>query len=305
MIRTVLGLTACFLLQAMQGWSQNITRMDSIPTDSFFQMYEFHVDIPVGQTFVNAGHCHSFHSVRFHLPDNSSRAIIKEDTLGRSLRTRVSMMSANTSSYASVVNSASGNKVVMRGSMSVNEDPGRYLTELRPARNVPMVMSMRLGHGSAWLDLSSIRARGVDIESSNADVFISYKSPNMEKMQVLNVYSGMSKVVLRNLEYARAEKVHVQNGMGETKIIVGEKTYNATRLHVGVGAGKCVMMVHDDVPVKIVLKNNFLSTVDLPDDFMKTSDNTYVNLPFKKNPSKALTAVIDVGLGSYTLISYE
>ena len=305
MIRMVLGLTACLMLQASQGWSQSFTRMDSIPTDSFFQMYEFHVDIPVGQTFVNSGRCHSFHSVRFHLPDRNSRTRIQQDTLGRSLRSRISMISENTSSYASVVNSSSGGQVVMRGTMSVNEDPARYLTEVRPARNVPTVMSMRLGHGSAWLDLSDIRARGLDIESSNADVFISYKRPNMEKMQVLNINSGMSKVVLRNLEFARAEKVQVQNGMGETKIIIGKKTYNATSLHIGVGAGKCIMMVHHDVPTKLILKDNIFSSVEFPDDFMKTGENTYVNLAYKKNPSNALTAVIDLGLGSYQLINYR
>lgn len=301
----VLGITACMFLQVSQGWSQNITRMDSVRTDSFFQMYEFHIDIPVGQTFVNSGQCHSYHSVKFHHPDNKSRTNLTLDTLGRSLRAHISMMSANTSSYASVVSNSSGGQVVMRGSMSTNEDPGKYLTELRPAINAPVVLSMRLGVGSAWLDLSDIRVRGLDIESSDADVFISYKRPNMEKMQIMNIYSGMSKVVVRNLEYARAEKVHIQNGMGETKIIIGEKTYNATHLQVGVGAGSCVMMVHQDVPMKLILKNSFLSTVDIPDEFMKSGENSYVNLAYKKNPSKAVTAVIDLGIGSYSLITYE
>lgn len=300
-----LGLSAYFLMYAAQCCGQNLSRMDSIPADSFFQRYDFYLDIPIGQTFINRNNCQSFHKVRFHAPEQTAKTHILHDTAGRVLQTQISMMSSNTSTYMASMTSNSGTQIKMRGSMSVNDDPTKYLAEVRPAINQLLLLDMQLGHGSAWLDLTDLRVRGVNIESSNADIFLSYKKPNPEKMQRLRLASGMSKIVFRNLEYARAEKIFIDNGMGDTKIIIGEKLYNGSTLEVGVGAGQCVIMVHKDVPMKLTLENSLFSSVEIPDNFYHSGDNVYVNLAYKANPSKCVSAVIDLGIGSFSLITYE
>lgn len=300
-----LGLSACFIMYAAQCYGQNLSRMDSIPADSIFQRYEFYLDIPIGQTFINRNNCQSFHKVRFHAPEQTARTHILHDTVGRILRTQVAMMSSNTSTYMASMTSDNGTQVKMRGSMSVNDDPTKYLAEVRPAINQVLYFDMQLGHGSTWLDLTDLRVRGLNIESSNADIFLSYKKPNPEKMHKLRLASGMSKIVFRNLEYARAENIFIDNGMGDTKIIIGEKLFNTSTLEVGVGAGACVMMVHKDVPMKLTLENSLFSSVEIPDNFYNSGDNVYVNLAYKTNPSKCVTAVIDLGIGTFTLITYE
>ncbi len=301
-----LGLSAYLFLYAAQCCGQNLSRMDSIPADSFFQRYDFFLDIPIGQTFINKNSCQSHHKVRFHAPERTAKTHILHDTVKsrRVLQTQVSMMSSNTSSYVASISNASGHQVKMRGTMSVNDDPTKYLAEVRPAIHQPLVFDLQLGHGSAWLDLTDLRVRGVNIESSNADIFLSYKKPNPERMQTLRLASGMSKIVVRNLEYARAEKVFIDNGMGDTKIIIGEQVHNPAMLEVGVGAGACIMMVHQDAPMKLILENGIFSSVEIPDNFYPSGDNTYVNLAYKKNPQKGITAVIDLGIGTFTLISY-
>ena len=306
MIRMALGLSACLFMVAAQCCGQTLSRMDSIPADSFFQRYEFYLDIPIGQTFINKNSCQSFHKVRFHAPESSAKTHIAHDTVlsRRALRTQVSMMTSNTTTYMASASNSSGTQVTMRGTMSVNDDPTKYLAEVRPAIHQPLVFDMQLGHGSAWLDLTDLRVRGINIESSNADIFLSYKKPNPEKMQTLRLASGMSKIVFRNLEYARAEKIFIDNGMGDTKIIIGEKVHNPAMLEIGVGAGACIMMVHNNAPMKLILENSLFASKEIPENFIPTGDNTYVNLAYKKNPSKGITAVIDLGIGTFTLITY-
>jgi len=141
-----LGLSAYFLLYAAQCCGQNMSRMDSIPADSFFQRYDFYLDIPIGQTFTNKNSCQSYHKVRFHAPESTGAAHIAHDTMGRALKTQVSMMSKNTQTYMASMTNSSGTQVKMRGTMSVNDDPTKYLAEIRPAINQPIVFDMQLGH---------------------------------------------------------------------------------------------------------------------------------------------------------------
>lgn len=301
-----LGLSACLLMHATQLWGQNLSRMDSIPSDSFFQVYEFHLDIPIGQTFVNHNNCRSFHKVRFHTPEGGARTHVNLDTIGRTLRTQVAMMSPNTSTYnITSVSNSSGAQVRMRGSLSVNDDPSKYLAELRPAIHQPIYLDMQLGLGSAWLDLTDIRTRGVNIESSATDIFLSYKKPNPERMKNLRVTSGMSRIVIRNLEMARADNITIDNGVGDTKIIIGEELFQSSHLDIAVGGGACIIMVHDNVPMKIILQNGLFSTVEIPDNYYKSGDDTYVNLAYKTNSSKYITTVVDLGIGTFTLVTYQ
>ena len=283
MIRSVFGLTFLLVMSFSHCYGQAKTVRHFIETDSFIQMYELRLDVPFGQTFVKPAPCPSRHTIRFHTPDHAITTKVSEDTLGRMMRIILGM----------------------HGSSTLYDDPSHYLTELCPARNSSLALSMKLGEGSTCMDLSNLSVRSVDIASSSANVFLSYKQPNLERMQLLKIRSGMSKIVLRNLENARAERVKIDNGMGDTKIIIGENLHDSSLLNVSVGAGACVLVVHEKVPLKLILKNNFLSSVDIPDNFIKTGRNQYVSLAYKANPGKAMVVEVDLGIGSFSVISHE
>lgn len=189
--------------------------------------------------------------------------------------------------------------------MTVDDDPQRYLMELRADPAVPTKMVMNLGYGSAWLDLSGMDVRGLDVQSGNADVFITYKTPNTHPMTMLNLKGGMGKFVVRNIEMARAENVILENGMGNTKIIVGETAYNKTNIALQVGTGACTLLVHEKYPVKIILNSSMLSKVELPENLIETTDNTFVNLAYKANPQNAMTITVDVSMGTFYMVAFE
>lgn len=303
MIRTVLGLSVGLVFQSLTAWCQDYSKVDSIPVDSFCKMHELRINMPLGLTFVNSGGRSDQHHFRFLYPDNQTKVILQPDTLGRLLRTTVALLNPSSSTYIASMTS-DGGTVQMRGSMTVNDDPSRYLAEVKAAKGKPLALQLQLGYGDAWLDLTDLDVRAVDIQASDANVFLSYKRANRHRMTILNVNSGMSGIFLRNLELARADHIKVENGMGDTKIIVGKDIKGPSRVDLGVGAGACVMMVHKDAPMKVILKNTFLSTVELPENFLKTGNNVYVNLAYKKDPVNAMTVIVDMGIGSFSLISY-
>jgi hypothetical protein len=111
--------------------------------------------------------------------------------------------------------------------------------------------------------------------------------------------------VIRNLESARAEQVNIENGMGDTKIVVGPTMTAKSTVHIDVGAGKCTLLVHKDAPLKIVINGTVFSSQQIPDGFVHTSDNTFTSHSYKLHTQEAMTITVDLGLGSFEMVPFE
>ena len=285
---------------------QTFSHVDTIPSAHAFSLVEYQIQVPLGQTFVKSGGCQSNSTVRFNVPHASNKPHFTVDTVGNVVVPMIAMGSRGTTMQRSVASiRGASTMTVSRTSVTVDDDPGRYLMELKADPTVPTKMVMHLGYGSAWLDLSNMDMRAVDIQSGQADVFLTYKSPNTHPMSYLKLVGGMGAIVIRNVELARSENIVIENGMGNTKVIIGEKPYCKTNTSINVGSGTCTMLIHKDYPVKVIIKTSLFSTVELPEEMIKTCDNTYVNLAYKANPQNAMTAVVEVSMGRFYLVSFE
>lgn len=191
------------------------------------------------------------------------------------------------------------------GSMTIDDDPANYIMDLAVDPLAPMAMKMNLGYGSARLDLSNLRMMALEIVSGAADVVITYSKPNAVPMKFFTVSSGMSKIVIRNLESARAEQVNIENGMGDTKIVVGPDITAKSTVRIDVGAGKCTLLVHQNAPVKIVINGTVFSSQQIPDGFVNTGDNTFTSPSYKLHCQSAMTVIVDLGIGSFEMVPFE
>lgn len=294
------------LFPALGLIGQGVSVTDSFRTNPSLGLYEYRVHIPLGQTFVNAATRSGLGTVRFHLPSDRAEPILLRDTLPGRLRTTISMTAPGSSSTRTYSQSRGAVvKYQVSGSMTADDDPARYLTEVRPDSDIPIDLEMNLGYGSAWLDLTDLDIRNVKVTSGAADVYISYKSLGKSPIEKFVIHGGMSKVVVRNLEMARAENIYIENGMGDSKIIIGDKVVKRSNMHVVVGTGTCTILADEDVPVRIVLNSTVFSTVVIPDNFIKTREGNYVNLKFKDRPQDALTITVDPGIGKFSFVSYQ
>ncbi len=312
MFRIVLGATLSILLPAV-GLCQKPGHADTIPTSRFFELNEYFIQVPLGQTFIAPAPCSggAVTVARYHLPAGKPFPICDIDTTPQQhLRTTISMGAQTKSNCAQSQTSMRGasNSIVsyqVSGSMTIDDDPAKYIMDIAADPLAPMAMKMNLGYGSARLDLSDLRMMALEIVSGAADVLISYTKPNAVPMKFLNVSSGMSKIVVRNLDWARAEQVSIENGIGDTKIVVGAEMKTKSTVHIGVGAGKCTLLVHQDAPLKIVVNGTVFSSAQIPDGFVHTSDNTFTSHSYKLHSQEAMTIIVDLGLGSFEMIPYE
>lgn len=308
MFRMVLGISLAAMALPQLASAQGQVHADTIPSSPFLKANEFHIEVPLGQTYIVPGRCPGMTTARYSIPVGKPEPICELDTtIDQHLRANMSM-GAHTQKTTIQSQSMRGSASVsyrVSGSMTIDDDPSKYVMELGIDPKVETMMALDLGYGSARLDLTDLRIKGLRIVSGAADVVICYNKSSATPMKVMQVSGGMSKIVVRNLEHARAENVFIENAMGDTKLVVGPTMQNKSMVRIDVGAGSCTLLVHKDAPIKIVINSNIFSSAGVPEGFVKTGENTFTSLAYKVHAQEAMTIIVDLGLGSFELIPFE
>lgn len=303
---------AILLLLLVSGadlWGQGSKwkMVDSIPADTHVSVYELKLNIPVGQTFVGKSNNPGYSRFMATMADQHMSPAIQMDTFpGGHISAHFSCESIhqqNQKVSATYTMDESGKKAcsyTISRSTSIS-DPHRYLWEVQPSPKMPVRLNMNNGIGSARLDLSGLMVEEVNIFSAASDIILSYSEENKMDMESMNIIGGMSKIVLRNIGMARAREVRIENGMGTTRIFVGESNPTPTMYQILVGAGSCTIAISDNTPARIILNDSFISSIELPDNFVETSPNVYVNHAYQGNMDRAITFAVDIGLGNLSM----
>lgn len=126
-------------------------------------------------------------------------------------------------------------------------------------------LSLYLGHGSSMLDLSNLTLSNLSIESTFSDLVLTYSKPNQTSMQKLHIHAANANIVLKHLEMARASIIHVQNDMGDTKLMLGAGEYSSDQnpvIELRNGVGDCLLLIDSSHPVRIVVDKGVLAKAD-------------------------------------------
>lgn len=267
------------------------------------------MDVPLGQTFISNKWGNTCKLVKTHVPQGSPTPVTHTDTLSDRLVTTLNLSPTTTTQTSTQAKSAGNMATAVHQyevkSVTAMGNPEDYLLELSPDPSRPSALNLNLGYGSARLDLSDLSIDGIHIQSSGADVILTYNTPNRVSMRNLWITGGMSTIFLRNLEMARADVVTVENGMGETQIIVGNKPDRTTTVQLTVGAGTATLILNQDVPTKIVISDNLFSNVTLPEGMFEIEKGVFVNLPYKANPKNAFVFDVELGIGEFSVITFK
>ena len=75
----VLGASIAMILPAV-GLCQKQAHADTIPTSRFFELNEYFIQMPLGQTFISPAPCPGATIARYHLPTDKPNPICDVDT---------------------------------------------------------------------------------------------------------------------------------------------------------------------------------------------------------------------------------
>ena len=294
------------LLNGFWGYSQQIVILDSVVSNRNVAVHEFYLNFPVGQTFIQASNSEGMSGIRAILPNREVIPFIQSDSFPGIYRTSFALQAHNNEAVTTEVKQTSDGTVYNYQFSRTTSftDPSQYLWELNADPFTPIALDVHAGFGSSRMDLSGMTVKKMNVRSGASDVIVTYSSPNRTTMEEMYISAGMSKIVVRNLELAKAKTVLIENGMGNTRIVLGNNCQaSGSQVNIQVGAGSCDLIIHESMPVRIILNENFFSSTSIPGNFLQTSGNIYVNPKYESHPENAVSFFVDLGLGRLNVVS--
>lgn len=286
-------------------------QVKTFPTNPRVQHMHLNLRIPAGEVFVKASHSCGKSYFKLHTADEKLSPKVEEgpDSHGNWMRTvalelkseatsdqlaQDAMRSAKADFSQQILLNSSGNGQALRSTYS-------------PDPSVSTDLYLDLGVGRSRLDLSDLSLNSVKIHSAFADLHINFSRPNRVSMEKMDIHAAKAKVVLKNLEMARADVVSIVNDMGDTKMVLGSNEYSGATVYIQQGMGDFFLIVHPDHPTKVILKNGLFSSASLPegpDGFTRQGQNTFVNRAYTESGGEnATTLICTIDFGSISVYS--
>lgn len=97
-----------------------------------------------------------------------------------------------------------------------SERGGTATVELAPA--VPMALALEFGAGRADLELGGMAVRSLDVATGASETELRWRTPNRVAASEVRIASGASRLGVRGLGNARAERIRYEGGVGETTL---------------------------------------------------------------------------------------
>lgn len=169
---------------------------------------------------------------------------------------------------------------------------GNATVELAPG--IPTDLSLEFGAGRAELELGGLSLRSVDLSAGASETEVRFAAPNRVPAGTVRVASGASRLRMRGLGNARAERFVLDGGVGEATLEFDGAWARSATLDVEMGLGSVTLRFPRALGVRIE-RDGFLTRFS-PAGMVRRGDAWYSN-----NWDSArykLTVQVDAALGS-------
>lgn len=286
-------------------------QVKTFPTNPKVQHMHLNLRIPAGEVFVKASHTCGKSYFKLYTDDNKLSPKVNEgpDSNGNWMRTVALDLKSESKTEEVVQGTMRSSKadfsqqVLMNSSGKAQSLRSTY----SPDPSVSTDLYLDLGVGRSRLDLSDLSLNRVKIHSAFADLHINFTRANRIQMEKMDIHVAKAKIVLKNLELAKADIISIVNDMGDTKMVIGSNAYSGATVYVQQGMGDFLLIVHPDHPTKVILKNGLFSSATLPegpDGFQRQGRNIFVNRAYTESGGEnATTLICTIDFGSISVYS--
>jgi len=171
-----------------------------------------------------------------------------------------------------------------------------YLTDAKP-----YFLELNYGIGNANIDLSGLAIKTLKINTGSADVNVGYYSSleNQIDMDTFSVKVDLGSLNVKNLNMSRTRYMLADVGFGIMTLDFRSKPLVSNKIKGSVGAGNLtIMLPASDTPVLVKIKDSWLCSVKMPEQFKKVSENVFANAAYTKDAKNSLIFDLDVSMGN-------
>lgn len=156
--------------------------------------------------------------------------------------------------------------------------------------------------GVSRLDLSGLSLSSANIQTTFANLYVSYTSPNQVRMKKMDIRSASGDITLKGAELANADMILIHSDMGDVKVHVDNQKSTFSTIIIKNGIGKSSIVINPSHPVRLVMRTSFLVKADLDPSFKKVDDTTYENAAYRQQ-KKGTTIICDADAGTISVMT--
>ena len=247
----------------------------------------------------NSGICHIKPAIHDYIMDvkKSNQAQLFETRLQQNIKDRVNHIHFQLNEKE-VDNLG---KALSQKFFNSNSEENKWYIYL--SRHKPYNLNLNYPVGDALVDLSGLPIEGMKINTGNADVEIGYYSGiyNPVAMDTFMAHVEFGSLNVAHINMSRAKNIIADVGFGSMTLDFSDKCKNPSTVTASVGAGNLhVHLPQHHVPVMVKVNNSPLCRVKLPDEFVQSEKNIFVNAAYLEDPHARLIFDVDVALGNIT-----
>ncbi|HYI78428.1 MAG TPA: hypothetical protein VEW65_12475 [Chryseolinea sp.] len=171
-----------------------------------------------------------------------------------------------------------------------------YLTDTKP-----YFLELHYGIGNANIDLSGLAIKNLKVNTGSADVNVGYYSSleNQIDMDTFFVKVDLGSVNVKNLNMSRTRNMIADVGFGNMTLDFRSKPLVSNKIKGSVGAGNLtILLPSNDTPMLVKIKDSWLCSVRIPEQFKKVSENVFANAAYTKDAKNSLMFDLDVSMGN-------
>jgi hypothetical protein len=276
--------------------AQRAVRADTLNTPGVCKRMYLTLDVPEGEIFLeSSGQCGSSF-VQFSSPHGSTMHHVAESWSQSGIMNRRFFLGHAQAKGPSplVAENTMLPPIMGAGFQS-------YSIGYRQDPSVQTHLTVRLEKGGLLLEPSLLHLEHLDIHSSFANVNLQYDAPNQSAMEDLTVHVARATLVVKNLEFARARLVQLQNDMGDTRIWLGNGLHPGSQVRLRAGAGNVMLYVDEHHPVEIQVRTSLFSGAEIHDSFQEVAPGIFRNHAYQMGHARpnfkptVITCQLDMG----------
>lgn len=179
--------------------------------------------------------------------------------------------------------------------IDTDDETGELRLELSP--RVPLELDLEFGAVRANLDLGGLYLEDLDISTGASQSTVDVSRPTRGRVRSADFEVGAADFTARNLGNLRADRIHLEAGVGEVTLGFGGQWENDLEVDVEMGLGALSLNIPEDVGVRLN-KDSFLTSLDA--DWLEKDGDRY----FSRNWESAehrITIDVDAAFGSIRL----
>jgi hypothetical protein len=170
-------------------------------------------------------------------------------------------------------------------------------TYLDFTNKLPISFDIELGAGRGNFDFTGLIVKDLNISTGASSVEVAFDKLNPATIDNMNIETGVSKFKARNLSNANFNSMHFSGGVGTYYLDFGGRLNKEVDVSIEIGLGTLTVEIPDYIGAKVLYEKNWLSGIDLDNEFSEKSENEYLTNNYYSSRGK-MNIKIEAGLGS-------